>query len=67
MTTMKASYRVYKSHLGDWVCMFYLGTQLNNDHRGTSGTGCKLYETEAKAEAAGKYYLKTMKKNGFEI
>lgn len=64
---MKASYKVERSRFGDWVCTFYINGRLDYDERGTNGTGCKLYESEAKAEAAGKRYLKKMQNNGFII
>lgn len=64
---MTASYKTYKSRFGDWVCTFYVDGYPDFDERGTDGTGCKLYETEQKAIAAGKRYLKKMKKNGFTV
>ena len=64
---MKASYYVYQSHANDWVCVFCCGGYPDTDAHGTDGTGCKLYATKEKAEAAGKRYLKKMQKNGFEI
>lgn len=66
---MKASYRVekYFSNNGEWVCYFLLNNKPDQDARGTAGTGCKLYSTKEKAEAAGKRYISKMQINGFEI
>lgn len=63
---MTASYRVSVSRFGDWMCHFYVDGRADTDERGTDGTGLKIYATRAKAEAAGKRYLKKMQKNGFE-
>jgi hypothetical protein len=64
---MTANYKVEKSRWNDYICRFYIDGYPDRDERGTDGTGLKFYETEAKAEAAGKRYLKKMKKNGFDI
>ena len=66
---MKASYRVekYFANNGEWVCYFLLNNKPDTGERGTAGTGCKLYDTREKAEAAGKRYVKKMQINGFEI
>lgn len=65
---MKAGYRVNHSTLhGKYVCWFLLNGRANRDERGTAGTGCKLYDSYEKADAAGKRYLKKMQKNGFII
>ena len=68
MCDMKASYKVEKSRLpGKQVCYFFVDGRMNTDERGTDGTGLKLYDSEDKAEVAGKRYLAKMKKNGFEV
>ena len=64
---MKASYIVEKSRWGDWFCTFYIDNRPDFDERGTNGTGGKFYETQEKAEQAGKRYLKKMQKNGFDV
>ena len=66
---MKASYRVekYLARNGEWVCYFLLNNKPETGERGAGGTGCKLYGTREKAEAAGKRYVKKMQINGFEI
>lgn len=65
---MKASYDVKACYVGTgYICFFKIDNQLNFDERGTYGTGCKIYPTKEKAEAAGKRYLRKMKNNGFEI
>lgn len=68
MCDMKASYRVEKARFpGKYVCYFFVDGRMNVDERGTDGTGLKLYDSEDKAEAAGKCYLAKMKRNGFEV
>lgn len=64
---MTASYKVEKSRFNDWTCRFLIDGIPDTDERGTDGTGLKFYETIEKAEAAGKRYLRKMKKNGFDI
>lgn len=64
---MKASYTVEKCYCGEWCCNFLVDGHHDTDAHGTDGTGLKLYQTEEKAVAAGKRYLKKMKKNGFTI
>ena len=69
---MNASYTVEKSKgvggaSGKYVCTFFVNGRIDYDQKGTNGTGCKLYETEEQAEAAGKRYLVKMKRNGFEV
>ena len=65
---MKASYRVEHSTLhGKYVCWFLINGRANRDERGTAGTGCKLYDSWYKAQAAVKRYLCKMKKNGFNV
>lgn len=65
---MKASYKVEKSRFdGKFICYFLVDGRTNKDERGTDGTGLKLYDSEDKAEAAGKRYLAKMKRNGFEV
>ena len=64
---MVASYATHKAHWGDqWVCTFLIDGKADRTARGTDGTGCKLYDTEAKAIAAGKRYITMMRKNGFK-
>ena len=68
MCDMKASYRVEKARFpGKYICYFFVDGRMNADERGTDGTGLKLYDSEDKAEAAGKRYLAKMKRNGFEV
>lgn len=66
---MKASYRVEQSfrNNGEYVCYFLIDNRIDKGARGTDGTGCKIYGTKQKAEAAGKRYLKKMESNEFEI
>ena len=64
---MTASYRVEKTHFGEWCCNFLVNGCRDNSAHGTDGTGLKLYQTEEKAVAAGKRYLKKMKQNGFTV
>lgn len=65
---MKAGYRVERSTVhGKFVCWFLINGRVNKDERGTDGTGIKFYDSREKAEAAGKRYLRKMKKNGFTI
>lgn len=68
MCDMNASYKVEKSRFpGKFICYFFVNGRVNSDERGTDVTGLKLYDSESKAEAAGKRYLAKMKKNGFEV
>ena len=68
MCDMKASYKVDKSRFpGKYVCYFFVDGRMNTDERGTGGTGLKLYDSEDKAEVAGKRDLAKMKRNGFEV
>lgn len=65
---MKASYNttsIFNST--EYVCYFMIDNHIDLNARGTDGTGCKIYATKEKAEAAGKRYLKKMQNNGFEI
>lgn len=65
---MDASYKVEKSRFpGKFICYFFVNGRMNSDERGTDGTGLKLYDSEDKAEAAGKRYLAKMKRNGFKV
>lgn len=64
---MKATYSVFKNHFGEYTTCFFVGNNLNTDYRGTCGTGVNNYYTEKKAKAAGRRYLRNMKKLGFEI
>ena len=66
---MTASYEIYKTHFNDnlYVCAFKVDGHIDSGACRTSGTGIKIYESKAKAEAAGKRYLKKMKANGFEV
>lgn len=61
---MKASYKVWQ--FGDkWTCAFLVDGRYNYDAHGTCGTGVKLYDTEEKANEAGKRYIRKMLKLGF--
>ena len=64
---MTAAYKVEQTYFGEYACYFLIDGKCDTDERGTNGTGLKLYQSEEKAEAAGKRYLKKMQKNGFEI
>lgn len=61
---MKASYKV-SPYYNRWTCAFLVDGRYNHDAHGTDGTGVKLYDTEEKAIAAGKRYVKKMLKLGF--
>ena len=48
----------YSERIKKWVVEFRTPWGLDYDERGTSGTGCKLYDTEKQATAAAKRYVK---------
>lgn len=65
---MKASYNVDTAPWAiGYVCTFFVDGFINYDVPGSDNTGCKIYDSREKAEAAGKRYLKRMQKNGFEV
>ena len=43
---------------GRYSVSFYALGAMDNDYRGTNGTGMKVYDTEEKAIAAAKRYIK---------
>lgn len=43
---------------GQYSVEFYALGAMDNDYRGTNGTGMKVYDTEEKAIAAAKRYIK---------
>lgn len=59
--TLKAIVDLFRP-LGCWdgrYCVsFYALGWMDNDYRGTHGTGMKVYETEQKAIEAAKRYIK---------
>ena len=64
---MKVTYRVHEAFWGnEWVVEYICNGSPDYDIRGTYGTGCKIFPTEAQAEASGKRYVKKMVANGFE-
>ena len=48
----------YNERIKKWVVEFRTPWGIDYDERGTSGTGCKLYDTEKQAVAAAKRYAK---------
>lgn len=52
----------YNEYVKKWVVAFNTPWGLDYDERGTFGTGCKLYDTEKKATAAAKRYVKKFSK-----
>ena len=65
---MTASYRIMGDLVdGQVTVRFFVDGKYNNEMRGSNGTGVKFYSTFQKAKAAGRRYLKTMEKLGFEI
>jgi hypothetical protein len=62
---MTAGYSIKRTFDDKWVVFFLINGMIDNSAYGTNGTGCKVYENDRKAKAAGERYLKRMKKNGF--
>lgn len=64
---MKVGYKVSKVTYGTgYAVTFYLGGYPDLSAHGTSGTGCKIFETKEQAVRSGKRYVKTMNSRGFE-
>lgn len=64
---MKVGYKVSKVQYGTgWAVRYYLGGYVDQDERGTAGTGCKIFDTKEQAIRSGKRYVKTMNGRGFE-
>lgn len=63
---MTAAYKIRQSLDDRYVLFFLVNGMIDCSAYGSNGTGCKVYESMAKAEAAGRRYLKRMSKHGFE-